>query len=406
MKVTQISTSNNGGAGIAASRLHCGLMQEGIESTFLSLNNSANTPLPQSYVFNNETPLSFGQRLQRKIGIPVTQAEKNQARLSALGGEYEIFSFPYSDYAVEQHPQVLQSAVVNLHWVAGFVNYPTFFHLQKPIVWTLHDMNPFMGGFHYAGDLSHNKSAFAPLENSLMEVKRQAYANHKKKLTIVTPSAWLGNKTKQSELMGGFDIRVIPNAIDTAIFKHQEQAFARKVLNLPADKQILLFVSDRLDSKRKGFDILLETIMRMPESNDSILLTVGNQVGELSFPQQLINLGKITDERLMSIAYSAADAFILPSREDNLPNVMLESMACGTPVIAFETGGIPEVVQHGFNGVLAPAISSQSLYQAIELFNATKDSFNRASIAKFAHEHFNLSVQAKRYSELYHEIII
>lgn len=404
MKVTHISTFDSGGAGIAALRLHNGLLCESADSNFLSLWQFSNNNLANSFLFDANIKLSYAQRALRKFGFSVTQEEKNRQQLKDKAGNYEIYSFPFTDYRVEQHPIIQQTDIINLHWVAGFINYPTFFQTNKPIVWTLHDMNPFMGGFHYSGDYERNKKAFENLEQQLIKTKQNAYKNAN--ITVVTPSAWLGKLAKQSDLLQHYDVRTIPNSVDTAIFKPHDKILARNTFNLPADKQIILFVSDSIHNYRKGFDLLIEAFKHLNLSDEHLLVTVGQTSNENTFSGNTINLGKVNDERLMSLLYSAADVFVLPSREDNLPNVLLESTACGTPVIAFNIGGIPEVIQIGFNGILANEISVQSLQNAITQFVNKQYNFDRNQIRKTAIEKFALHVQARKYTDLYKEIIV
>ena len=150
MKIVHISTSDKGGAGIAALRLHKGLLQQNVDSSFLSLFGSGTGETNSEFNINPSVQLSNLQKIKRKFGLPVTQVERNLRMLKGIKGDYEIFSFPFSDFQIEQHPLVQSADIINLHWVAGLINYPSFFKfIKKPVVWTLHDMNPFMGGFHY-----------------------------------------------------------------------------------------------------------------------------------------------------------------------------------------------------------------------------------------------------------------
>jgi glycosyltransferase involved in cell wall biosynthesis len=399
MKVVQLNTSDTGGAGIAAVRLHRALLQQGVDSVFFSRWQRS----------TNEQQFSIGEskpnwliRLLSKFGFALTKDAIAKKVLSKKSGNYEIFTFPQTDCRAEQYPLVQQADLLNLHWVSWFINYPTFFKIHKPIVWTFHDFNPLMGGFHYPADNDRNRENFGLLEDSLRHQKqyflRQRNANN---LSIVTPSKWLGEYVQKSEIFKRFNVTVIPNSIDTTVFKPYDQPFARSVFNLPPAKKIILFVSETVDNYRKGFDLLFESINRLNMDNSCVLVTVGNAQSPLTPSGNIINIGSINDERLMALLYSAADAFILPSREDNLPNVMLESIACGTPVIAFRTGGIPEAITSGFNGILANEISVDALTETIKRFIENEFHFNSAEIRKHAVEHFSPERQAAAYHQVY-----
>lgn len=338
-------------------------------------------------------------RLMGKLGWDDSQKRKNQKLMKNLTGRYELFSFPFTDYTVEEHPLVQNADIVNLHWVSNFIHYPTFFkRVTKPIVWTFHDMNPFLGGFHYAGDLQRNKAIMGSLEEYLRLQKKQVMRSTHN-ITIVTPSKWLGEQLNLNDTFVKKDYTNIPYGLDLSVFKPHATAFARSVFNLPQDKKIILFVSENVNNYRKGFDLLVKATEQLQLTKDELIVTIGESA--LDVKDNLLSVGRISDDRLMSLLYAAADVFVLPSREDNFPNVMLESLACGTPVIAFTTGGMAEVIQHGFNGILAHEITASALGQAIEDFLRGPFRFDRAKIRDFAVNNFDLSIQATRYKELY-----
>ncbi len=402
MNITLISTFDSGGAGIAALRLHKGLMAFPVNSSFLSLYES-HQGVANKYVFNNEQSLpTLWNRIKRKFGLPITHEEKNMILLEGKEGPYEIFSFPESDFRVEQHLAVQQADVINVHWVAGFINYPTFLEVPQPLVFTLHDCNAFMGGFHYPGDKERNHALLGALDREFELVKQKAFCQRKGKTAIVTPSAWLGKLAQQSKSLEGFSVHVIPNSINTQIFRPYDKNFARCVFNIPLDKKVVLYVSETIGNYRKGFDMLTAALKEV-ESNNTVLVATGNANRPTN--ENVIYTGGIPDERLMALLYSAADVFVSSSREDNLPNVALESIACGTPVIAFNIGGLPEIITSGFNGILAQSVSATALAESINAFLRGDISFDAAAIRADAVKRFDTQVQASAYVRLYDQVL-
>jgi len=403
MKIVHISTSDKGGAGIAAARLHKALLCDGVDSSFLSLFNSGDTEASSSFTNTHKIKLSFLQKLKRKFGLPITIAEKNSEILKAYPNSYEIFSFPHSDYKVEDHPLVQDADIIHLHWVSGFINYPSFFRsIKKPIVWTLHDMNPFLGGFHYLGDEVRNEQTMGELEKSLIQEKENIYPF--KNLYIITPSQWMQHQVAKSILKDKKQ-QTIYNSLDLSVFKIQSSVLARKIFNLPEQKKILLFVSQDRMNYRKGFDILCESFKNLQLGDDVVLVSVGSNNSKLNIPESCINIDTINEEKQMSLLYCAADIFILPSREDNLPNVMLESLACGTPVISFSNGGMCEVINNGFNGFIAEECNANSLSLTITLGLQNINNFNRKEIRFDAERRFSPEVQINAYINVYKKLL-
>jgi glycosyltransferase involved in cell wall biosynthesis len=404
IKVVHICTSDIGGAAIAAQRLHAGLLQQGAQSTFLTWQQHNPHQYPFKCKIDQIKRPSFSKRLRKQFGVPSSQQGRNNEMIKGLTGNYEMFSFPYSDFRVEEHPKIKEADIIHLHWVSNFINYPTFFKkIKKPIVWTFHDMNPFMGGFHYQGDLERNKKIFGALEDRFRQEKLEEIAPLNN-LSIVTPSEWLGSHAGKHLQLKNKPYYHIPYSLDTAVFKIQDQKFARDVFNLPHGKRIILFVSDRLTNYRKGFDLLLDALKLLNAEREYLLVAIGERSEALT-GENNICLGRIQDDRLLSLLFASADAFVLPSREDNFPNVMLESLACGTPVIAFKTGGMQEVIQDGVNGILANEISPGGLRLSIESFLKGEYHFDRTKICADAASKFALHVQAKAYIGLYESIL-
>jgi glycosyltransferase involved in cell wall biosynthesis len=401
MKIVHLSTYDTGGAGIASIRLHHALMEQGVDSAYFSLfgnnqnvaNHFVQTPIKTNPIF----------KALNHLGFPITQAQKNWQKTKHLKGHYEMLSFPETDYRPELHPAVKEADIVHLHFVSNFINYPTFFkEIQKPIVWTLHDMNPFMGCFHYQNDLTQNKN-FEAINQAFQDEKEQALQSVNN-LQIVTPSDWLLKQSQKSKVLGKFKHTRIYNGIDSDIFKPLSQTDIRQSLQLPEDKIIFLFIAENVANSRKGFSILEETIANLAfDKNKVLFLALGKSPKSGSHPN-IQFLGHIAEEAKLAQIYNAADAFILPSLEDNLPNTMVESLMCGTPVIAFANGGMQDEIETGKNGILVSEIGSSNLSMAIQQFLTGAFELNKQDISELAKSKYDAKLQVKKMIEVYDAI--
>ncbi len=402
LHVLHLATKDQGGAAIAGIRLHQGLLQLGVDSRFLFQEKKTATIPSSSYL--PQKPKSLKKQLLNKLGLGRDIVQENKSRLRDISRNYDMFSFACSGVDITQLPEYQQADVINLHWVPRFLDYPSFFRkCTKPVVWTLHDMNPFSGGFHYKRDVEKNQGRIMVLDREIFQAKEEAY-RHCRSLSVVAPSRWMHEESKASKLLGRFANYHIPYGIDTTVFKPYDQSFAREVFNLPIDKKLLLFVSDSLKNERKGFDLLLEALSNM-EDDQWWLCAVGNPNVANSHLKQISSLGRISDERLMALLYSACDAFVMPSREDNFPNVLLEATACGTPVIAFPIGGVPDIIEDGKNGLIAEDVSANALQSALKRFSSVPPALSRALISDNTGKKYALQEQATRYQALYHQML-
>ncbi len=418
MKVLHINTLDYGGAAIAAVRIHNAMLESGIDSSFLSLKKSipniTNHVILPDYL--NKTATNQTVSLKNYLKIKFNKDHKkylkelNKKRLlKNLANKInrEVISFPQTEFdLLHLLPEIREADIIHLHWVADFIDYPSFFrNIFKPIVWTLHDENPFRGIFHYAGDEETNS------ETALRTADREAYRLKKEALErasnlhIITPSSWLANLSSNQEVFRNRKVTAVANGLDTTIFKVFNKEFARNVFNLPTDKKIALFVADSLSNKRKGFDLLLGALQKLENKKEILLVAIGNVPADERH-ENVRYIGSISDERVMALAYSAVDVFILPSREDNLPNTMIEALSCGTPIIGFPIGGIKETIQNGFNGYLCPEVSIEALKDTIETFFKNSSSFNSEKISADAHTKFDNKKQAAKYVEIFNNLLV
>jgi glycosyltransferase involved in cell wall biosynthesis len=222
-------------------------------------------------------------------------------------------------------------------------------------------------------------------------------------LTIVAPSEWLAQEARKSEVFKGKSVLCIPYGLNAEIYSPRDQDYSRDLLNIPRNKKVILFVADSISNNRKGFIFLKRAFQQLTNEN-VVLCAIGQKNSELDCIDNILELGPIYDERLMSIAYSAADVFVIPSLMDNLPNTVLESIMCGTPVIGFPVGGIPEMIVDGENGLLTKDISVSSLVETLSKFLDFPGRFDRKRIRENAVEKYEQKVQAERYISLFKKI--
>jgi glycosyltransferase involved in cell wall biosynthesis len=431
MKVLLINTYGRGGAAAACIRLHKGLSALGVESKLL-LKNSKD-PIAGATAFKFKRPaVGLLKKVQyraiktvRKLSTAMEfgpwqnhPSKSQQKFLEDRPEGLDFYSFPQSNCDITQHPEYQAADVINLHWVGGFLDWPSFFAKnKKPVVWTLHDQNPFLGGEHYAEryfGIDADGLAIPRLRTEL-ELQKEAELLRLKlrllkkvdNLHIVTPSKWLYESSRNSELLGRFSHSYIPNGFPTDTFRPRDRNEARKSLRIPAGKTVLLFVADSLKNNRKGFIFLKRAIEQFSDAERSALLlcAIGESAGIGESADFLREFGRIDSEEKMALAYSVADAFVIPSLEDNLPNTMVESLLCGTPVIGFRTGGIPDAVKEGETGILCQPTSVEALANGIRRFLANPSNFNREKIAASSETKYNLETQANQYRTLFKKIV-
>jgi glycosyltransferase involved in cell wall biosynthesis len=404
MKVLHINQSDkSGGAAIAGYRLHQGLLAQGIDSRLLV--GIRNTKEPQV------------EMIPRKLSI-----EGKIANLTRpLGLNYLQY---IGTFEIPKHEFYKNADILNFHNLhSGTFNYLAVPSLteNKPAVFTLHDMWSFTGHCSYSYDCDRwkigcgkcpypNTHPKIQRDNTRLEWKLKNWVYSRANLTIVTLSHWLTEQVKQS-MLNRFSIHHIPNGIDTEVYQPLDPEQCKAILRIPKEKKILMFGAASLKDPRKGTDLVLEALLQLPESlkRETILLTIGHGGEEIatSVGMEIIDLGYLNNDLLKSMAFSVADLFIFPSRADNLPLVLQESMACGTPMVSFKVGGIPDLVRPGVTGYLAQPDDSKDfaggIIQLLEDENLRRSMSNNCRA--IALEEYSLEKQAKRYIELYHQLL-
>ena len=418
MKVAVINTRDvHGGAARAAYRLHKGLRNIGADSTYFVRDRQLDDPTIRQFVPDpSDRAVAFRQARKAEL---TTAYEAYRDTRSA---EIELFSQERVDDDENFYIQRPTADVFNLHWVAGFVDYHLFFtpeRTRSPVVWTLHDMNPLTCGCHYdlrCGQFRDHCGACPLLgsnqENDLtrriFESKAKIFAAWPQHmLHIVAPSRWLQDAARSSTLFGKFDATCIPYGIETDIYRPADKLEARSRLGLPANAHIVLFVSHKVNLERKGFRELAHALSLFPDTDNLVLLTIGDKANiPVDAPFRVFQINYISDDHQVALFYNAADVTAVPSQQDNLPNTMVESLSCGTPVVGYRVGGIPDMVKDGETGFLAPAsnvgVLSAAFVEAFSDLNRLRScgARGRALVEK----RHTLAAQAYAYTELYKAI--
>ncbi len=433
MKILTVSTYDRGGAANACLRLHKGLMQENIDNQVIVLYRSDNSKKNVSKFDKEELSLpqiptlSLKNWIDEKINKTYQKTAKEFLIYSAKQKEQqnfinsrpkglELFSFPDSNYDITKTELYQEADLINLHWTTYFLDWESFFQKNtKPIVWTFHDQNSFLGGEHYKEEYLGISDEGKPIPRTLTETEQTIFKDileRKKRilskvenLHIVTPSKWLTESAEKSACFKNVSYQTIPYGLDTTIFKPRPKDLARDFFGIDKTVPMILFVAESITNQRKGFEYLKRAIELVRKKYPTIQFCAVGELKDKSLHNQVIELRFIQDERLLSAVYSAADLFVIPSLMDNLPNTVLESLCCGTPVIGFNIGGIPDMIQNGINGYLCEEISVNSLKEKIELFLQQPTIFDNKKIAEDAQRKYNLSVQAKAYIQLFKKII-
>lgn len=400
MKVLHINQSDTGGgAAIAGYRLHQGLLKQGIESKLLvgerQTDDSLVSLIPRRQRLENQL-----HRFTYRLGFNT---------LNQVGS-----------FDIPKHPFFKEADILNFHNLhSRGLSYLAIPKLTgyKPAVFTLHDMWSFTGHCAYSYDCTKWQTGCGACpylkaypavsrDSTRWEWKLKDWVYNRSNLTIVTPSHWLTEQAKAS-MLNRFEIYHIPYGIDTDAYQHIDPGLCRVTLGIPPKKKVLLFSADNLKDSRKGGDLLVQALQKLPQAlkQDCVLLTLGKRTTQIEASVDIpaIHLGYISSDRLKSVAYSAADVFIFPTRADNLPLVLQESMACGTPMVSFNVGGVPDLVRPEMTGYLAkPEDANDFCNGIVELL---EDDEKRDVMGKqcrsISVKEYDLATQTRKYISLY-----
>ena len=415
MRVLIVNTSERkGGAAVAANRLMEALNNNGVKAKMLVMEKVSDSLTVAAYgnAWSNMARFLW-ERLTIFSHLHFSKRHLFEIDIANAGLDITRFR------------EFREADVIHLSWVnQGFLSLSGIRKIiasGKPVVWTMHDAWPATAICHYTQGCKAFMSEcrhchLLPGEGSAKDLSNKVWQRKAKVLadaniSYVACSRWLEQQARQSALIGSQQITSIPNPIDSRVFCPGDQRVARQQLGLPLDKRIILFVSQRVTDERKGMRYLVEAVDKLttahPEmkGNTSVAFIGGHAEdieGQFSLP--IYSLGYISDERKIVEAYRAADVFVLPSLEDNLPNTIMEAMACGVPCVGFRTGGIPEEIDHLKNGYVAEYKNAEDLMKGIHwvLFEADHAMLATQSVKKVATSYSQTSV-ALRYIEVYNE---
>lgn len=385
MRILHLNTNTTGGAAQAAIRIHQSLVAAGIDSHILFLKGNPNPAIPNAHVLSQLMP-------KWKTWLLDKLFRAWNYRLQ-LGKPACFFNSPRSFFRLHKLPFVQQFDMVHLHWVVKFVDTPTFFkHINKPICWTMHDMNPFSGGLHYLTDFPDK--AYYKREEQFKKLKKQSFK--KAQIGIIGPSVWLTNEAQNS---GTFPAQTTYTTIKYPIDLH---AFKPQI-KTARNKQTILFVAEHSGDNRKGIAYITEA-MQYIDPEKYTFLVLGNSTNQ--WPSHVTQAGFISDSATLATYYAQADVFVIPSIEDNLPNTVIEALASGTPVVGFDSGGIKDMIAHKKNGYLVTAYDAKLLAEGI-LYVLTHNTSLEMSLyaRKFAEDTFEPSLIAASYRAYYAKML-
>lgn len=422
MRIHHINAYLEGGAAVAARRLHHGLLAAGIESRYWHAEPSWATGTLAGDPTYRLLPWGMPAWWQPAA---VTRASVRWSHERLLRTLYRkgtaqrsgMYSGPVRPYDTPLAGNLAACDLVHLHWVSRILDYRSFFASlppAMPLVWTLHDMQPLTGGCHHAFDCDHFARGCGdcpilgrpgPRDLSVRDhaIKQAALAG--RQLTVLTPSRWLEQLARHSGVLPKTtSFHTIRNGISLEQFFPLEKAQARRELGLPETGLVVAYAAESLRNEPKGIREFLEAISRLPPRCGVTGLLFGKDdppAGVATVP--LVQLGFLTDPAEQRRAFSAADIFALPSHAETISQTAVEALACGTPVVAFEVGGIPEIVRHGETGLLARPRDAADLSHA--MLTLADDPALRTRMAQagdaLIREEFEVGVQVHRVRAVY-----
>ena len=399
MHITLLTTYPHGGAGIACRRLQAALRASGVPADLLTREDA-----PSRWPFLAER-LSF---------LPYERDKSVRF----------LFSPANFGHDLSKHPLVQQADVLHLHWVnQGFLSLKNIRQLAdtgKPIVWTLHDMWAFTGGCHYSGNCLRYQQACgecpflsrpgaSDLSHRIWSRKKRMFPPN---IHFITCSDWLAERARESELLRHYPVASLPNPIDTTVFAPstpENRLAFRQRLGVADDALVVLFVAVKVQDERKGFRYFQEALADLkaqrPDARIELLVLGHSRAEDLAaLPYPCHPLGMIGHAGQLADVYGASDVYVIPSLEENLPNTVMESLACGTPVVGFRVGGIPEMVDHLQNGFIVQQRESLALAEGIAWAGEHASRLRAAARAKVERCYTNVVI-AQQHIELYEQLL-
>ena len=410
MRVLIVNTAERtGGAAIAANRLLHALNHNGVEARMLVRDRKTDAhdvvSIPRSWKLKANFLWERGV-----IWLANNLSKKGIFQVDIANAGTDITAMD----------EFKQADVIHLHWVnQGFlslINLERILASGKPVVVTLHDQWYFTGICHYSGmcEKYRTRCERCPMLKGKRDLARRVFDRKRamyegRNITFVGCSRWMADLARQSALTQGHTVTNIPNAIDTSVFTPMDKLEARRHHNLPTDKKLILFGAQRITDERKGFRYLAEACEHISKHHPTLpdhlgVIVLGGDAESVkeALPLPVYAVNYLSNEREIARLYSAADLFVTPSLQDNLPNTIVEAMACGVPCVGFDVGGIPEMISHKQDGYVADYCDSIDFAQGIAW--CLNDS-RYADLSRAARESalatYGESAVAHRYLEVY-----
>jgi glycosyltransferase involved in cell wall biosynthesis len=428
--IDHFNTLLSGGAAVAAKRLHQGLLQSGVESRLWYASDSSRVKKSAIELVAGANPVpwplhdsSFGVKLKRlarqglkKIQLRLIRSYYRRGRRKKSGG----FIGVRQSVATPYNEGCFQGDIVHFHWIGHLIDFPSFFESMPeglPLVWSLHDMNPLTGGCSHAGDCDGFTrmcgdcpvlSRPGPRDLSYQELAIKHASLQRRNVSIIAPSQWMAGMAKRSSLFSHCPIKVIHNPVDMSSFFPEHKRIARQNLGLPEEGICLLYAAESVEVREKGINEFLGVLSRLGKSRDLFGLTFGRGDVVSSIDGVPIqHLGYLNSIEKMRLAYSAADIFVIPSHAETISQTTVEAFACQTPAVAFDVGGLPELVHDGQTGFLAPFLNIESMAEKIDwLIEHPDERRNMGTKAlQFAREGFESKSLISRYIDFYKEVL-
>lgn len=395
MKILHVNASDViGGAARAAHRIHMAQVQAGMDSHMLVIRR--NEPANRIHA-----PLSRPAQLIQRLKL--AGAEKLLTRQYAPTNP-TLHSINYFRSHLSSWINASDFEIINLHWLGlETLAIEEIGCIRQPVVWTMHDMWPFSGAEHYddidypgryrTGYTSETRpEGYLGLDIDAWVWRRKRTAWKDRDFQLISPSQWLAECARSSTLMARYPCAVIPNCVDTEIFKPIDRRLARYILNLNPEKRYILFGAIAgTNDRRKGFHLLHPALQQLAQypgiSQNTELIVFGANAPASAIETGLPThyMGHLNDDVSLAVLYAAADVFVAPSMQDNLPNTVVEAMASGTPCVAFSIGGMTDMIDHGVTGLLVPPFEipllSQAMYRMLQE-PPTRDAVRQAALCR------------------------
>ena len=425
MYIDHVNTLLSGGAAVAAQRLHRGLLAAGIGSRLWHspLESAAEpapglfpTPWPLPDASSGARAIRIAQQLKDRIKLSCVRSYFRRGHRRKSGGFLgfrQAIRTPYE-------PKIFDGDIVHFHWVGKSIDFPSFFRtmpMDKPLVWSLHDMHPMTGGCSHAYNcVGFTRSCGdcpvlgkpSPHDLSYIELQLKHEALRGRPVSVIAPSHWMASMAKSSSLFRDCSIEVIRNPIDTNAFFPQDKSWARKELGLPEEGICLLYGAESLEVKEKGIREYSAVLSRLSKSHSVFGLAFGRgEIAEQADGVPIHSLGFLASPSKLRLAYSAADIYLMPSHAETISQTTVEAFACRTPAVAFEVGGIPELVRDGETGFLVRHMDVAQMAERVGwLIDHPEDRLHMGQRGlDLVHREFNSNEQILRYIDFYTEIL-